>query len=216
MPVTYDEHTNEYRYLSTSNVVQLWDKGNVIFHEASKECYMFHKTVGHLMIVEIETGPAETRSLLCKHKMIRQNRSQSYPELTKMSRSEALRPASSSSSMINMTKPHSDMYTHHQFTELEQEYSNFLQDQPRPRVVDRHALQSFTGTGHKWSQTKVKLLEKRAWTVQYNGPFPLESQRMSPTQALNNEQSSLDHITMQVVKDMEHQLQYTDSWLDKV
>ena len=57
-----------------------------------------------------------------------------------MSWSEALRPASSSSSMIIMTKPHSDMYTHHQFTELEQEYSNFLQDQPMPRLVDRHAL----------------------------------------------------------------------------
>ena len=57
-----------------------------------------------------------------------------------MSRSEALRPATSSSSMIEMTKPHSYLYTHHQFTELEQEYSNFLQYQPRLKVVDRHTL----------------------------------------------------------------------------
>ena len=54
--------------------MQLWDKRNIIFHEASKECYMFHETVGHLMTVEIETCPAEPRFLLCKDKMIRQNR----------------------------------------------------------------------------------------------------------------------------------------------
>ena len=57
-----------------------------------------------------------------------------------MPRSEEMRPASSSSSMINMTKPHSDMNAHHQYTELEQEYSNFSQDQPSPRLVDRHVL----------------------------------------------------------------------------
>ena len=45
--ISYDEYTSEYRYLSTSDVVQLWDKRNVIFHEASKECYMFHETTGH-------------------------------------------------------------------------------------------------------------------------------------------------------------------------
>ena len=101
---------------------------------------MFHETVGHLMTVQIETFPVESRFLLCKDKMIRQNRSLLYPEVTTMSRPEALRPASSSSSIINMTKPHSDMYTHHHFTELEQEYSNFVQDQPRSKVVDRHAL----------------------------------------------------------------------------
>ena len=69
--VTYDEHTNEYRYLSTSDVVQLWDKRNIIFHEASKVYYLFHKTVGHLITVEIETCPVETRFILCKDKMIR-------------------------------------------------------------------------------------------------------------------------------------------------
>ena len=88
-----------------------------------------------------------------------------------MPRSGALRPASSSSSMINMTKPHGDMYTHDQYTESEQEYSNFLQDQPRPKVVDRHALQSFAGTGYK---QKLNILERKVWTVQYNGPFPLD------------------------------------------
>ena len=104
------------------------------------------------MTVEIETCPVETRFLLCKDKMIRQNRSQLYPELTTMSRCEALRPASSHSSMINMTKPkpHSDMYTHHQFTELEQEYSNFLQTQPRPKVVYRHT--------HSWCSTFPALI----------------------------------------------------------
>ena len=39
-----------------------------IFHKASKECYMFHKTIGHLMAVEIDPCPVETRFLLCKDK----------------------------------------------------------------------------------------------------------------------------------------------------
>ena len=52
--ITYDTYTSEYRYLSTDDVVQLWNKRNVIFHEASKECYMFHKTPGHLMAVGIK------------------------------------------------------------------------------------------------------------------------------------------------------------------
>ena len=73
--VTYDECTNEYRYLSTSDVVQIWDNRNVIFHKELKKCYMFHETVGCLMTVKIETCPVETRFLLCKGKMIRQNRS---------------------------------------------------------------------------------------------------------------------------------------------
>ena len=39
------------------------------------------------------------------------------------------------------------MYTHHHFTDLEKEHSNFLQDQPK--VVDRHTLQSFTDPSHE-------------------------------------------------------------------
>ena len=87
---------------------------------------MLHETVGCLMTVAIETFPVETRFLLCKDKKIRQNRSCLYPKLTTMSRSEALRPALLRSLMINMTKPHNDMYTHHQFTDLEQEYLYFI------------------------------------------------------------------------------------------
>ena len=122
--------------------MQLWDKRNVIFPEATKECYIFHETVDHLMKVGIEACPAETRFLLCRDKAIKQHRSQLYPELTKMSRSQVLRPTLPSTSIIYMTKPYSDMYTHHHFTDLEKEHSNFLQDQPK--VVDRHTLQSFT------------------------------------------------------------------------
>ena len=44
--VTYDEDTSEYRYLTSGDVVQLWDKRNIILHEATKECDMFHETVG--------------------------------------------------------------------------------------------------------------------------------------------------------------------------
>ena len=43
--VTYDEYTSEYRYLSTGDVVHLRNKTNIIFHEATKECYMLHETV---------------------------------------------------------------------------------------------------------------------------------------------------------------------------
>ena len=42
--ILYNEYFSEYRYLSTGDIVQLWDKINVIFHEASKECYMFYET----------------------------------------------------------------------------------------------------------------------------------------------------------------------------
>ena len=59
--ILYDEQTSDFRHLSTSNVVQLWDKRNVIFHEASKECYMFHETTGHLEAVSINACSVGTR-----------------------------------------------------------------------------------------------------------------------------------------------------------
>ena len=63
-----------------------------------------------------------------------------------------------------MSKAYSDMYTHHHFTDLENEHSNFLQDQCR--VLDRHTLQSFTDHGH---EIKSNVLEFRAWMVWHNG-----------------------------------------------
>ena len=129
---------------------------------------MFHKTVGCLMTVGIETYPAEPRFLLCRDKVIKQHRSQLYTELTKMSRSEAFRPTSPSPSMISMTKSSSDMYTHHHFTELEQEHLNFLQDKTCPKVVDRHNLQSFTNPGNK---LKSNVLEKRHGQYSTTVPF---------------------------------------------
>ena len=88
---------------------------------------MFNKTVGHLMTVRIETCPARTRFLLCTDKMIKQRRSQLYQELSKMSRSKALRPTSPGTSVIGMTKPYSNMYMHYHFTDVEQEHANSLQ-----------------------------------------------------------------------------------------
>ena len=41
---------------------------------------MCHETVGHLMTVGIETCPAETRFIFCRDKVIKQYRSQFYPE----------------------------------------------------------------------------------------------------------------------------------------
>ena len=79
--------------------------------------------------------------------MIKQHRSQLYPELIKMSGSETLRPTSPSTSMVGMTKPCSNMHTQNHFTNLEQEHLDFLQGQPK--VVDRHTLQSFSDPGHK-------------------------------------------------------------------
>ena len=71
---------------------------------------MLHvSTVGHLVTVDIEACPVETRFLLCRDKAIKQHRSQLFPELTIMSRSEALRPTSPSTSITAMTKPYSDM-----------------------------------------------------------------------------------------------------------
>ena len=65
------------------------------------------------MKVGIEACPAETRFLLCRDKVIKQHRSQLYQELTNMSRSEASRLTLPSTSIICMSKPYSDMYTHH-------------------------------------------------------------------------------------------------------
>ena len=108
---------------------------------------MFHKTVGHLVTVGTEAFPAETRFLLCRDKVTKQHRTQLYPKLTNMLRTEALRPTSPSTSIIGMTKPYSNMYTHHHFTDLEKEHSNFLKHQPR--VVDRHTLQPFANPSNK-------------------------------------------------------------------
>ena len=41
------------------------------FHEATKECYMFHETVGHLVTAGIESCPVETRVQLCRDKVIK-------------------------------------------------------------------------------------------------------------------------------------------------
>ena len=90
--ILYYEYTSEYRYLSTGDVVQLMDKRNVIFHEASTECYMFHKTTGHLEAVGIKACSVGTRFLLCTVKTIKQHSSQLYPELTKVYKPETLRP----------------------------------------------------------------------------------------------------------------------------
>ena len=111
---------------------------NVIFHEVSKECYIFHKIAGHLIAVDVKTCPAEIRFLLCRDKMIKQHRSQLYPELTKMPGSEKLRPTLPNTSAVGMTKPYNDMYTQNLFTDLEHEYSYFL-----------CTLQSFTDPGCK-------------------------------------------------------------------
>ena len=116
--------------------------------------------------------------------MIKQFRSQLYQELIKMSGSETLKPTSPNTSLVGMTKLYSDMYTQNRFTDLGQEHSDFLQDQPR--VVGGHTLQSFTDPGHK---QKPNVLERKVWTVQYSGPFPLENQRASPTQVFHNEKN---------------------------
>ena len=186
--ITYDEYTSEYRYLSTGDILQLWDKRNVIFHEASKECYyMFHETAGHLIAVGIKACLVGIRFLLCRDKMIKQHRSQLYPELIKMSGSEMLGPTLPNTSLVGMTKPYSDMYTQNHFTDLEQEHSDFL-----------HNLQSFTDLGCKLNPN---ILERKAWTVQYNGPLPLDNQRVSPTQMFHNDQTSSDNVK-DTVKDM--------------
>ena len=164
--ISCDEYTSEYIYLSTGDVMQLWDKRNVIFHKASKECYMFHETTNHLVAVGMKTCFVGTRFLLGRGKMIKQHRSQLYPELIKISGSETLRQTSPNTSLTGMNKPCSDMYTQNHFTDLEQKQSDFL-----------HNLQSFTDPGHK---PNPDIQERKAWTVQYNGSIPLVGQSVSP------------------------------------
>ena len=131
---------------------------------------MFHKTTGHLEVVGIKTCSLGTRFLLCRDKMIRQHGSPLNPELTKISGSEKLRPTSPKISSVVINKPYSDMHNHSHFTNLEQEYSDFL-----------YNLQTFTDPGHK---PNPNVLERKAWTVQYNGPLSLVGQKVNPTQVL--------------------------------
>ena len=79
------------------------------------------------------------------------------------------------------------MYTLNQFTDLEQEHSDFLCN-----------LQSFTDPGHKLSPD---VPERQAWTVQYNGPLLPVGQRASPTEVLCDEQTNSDKVK-DAVKDM--------------
>ena len=130
---------------------------------------------------------AETRFLLCRDKMIKQHRSQLYPELIKMSGSETWRPTLTNTSLVGMTKPYSNMYIQNHFNDLQQEHSDFL-----------CTLQSFTEPGCKQNPNA---LERKALTVQYNDPFQLHNQKVSPTQMFHNEQTSSDNVK-DAVKDM--------------
>ena len=132
---------------------------------------MFHKTTGHLKVVGIKMYSVGTRFLLCRHKMIRQHRSTLNPELAKISGLEKLKPTSPKISLVGTTKPYSDMYNHNHFTDLEQEDSDFL-----------YNLQTFTDPGHKLNPN---VSERKAWMLKYNGPFPLVSLKVSPTQMLH-------------------------------
>ena len=185
--ISYDEYTSEYRFPSIGDVVQLWDKRNVIFYESSKECYLFHEAMGHLVAVSMKTCSVGTRFLLCRDKMTKQHRSQLYPELIRMSGSETLRPTSANTSLAGMTKTYSDMYTQNHLSSLEQEHSDFLCN-----------LQSFIDPGQKLNPN---VPDRKAWTVQYNGPLPLVSQSVSPTQVLHDEQISSNNVKDRV-KDM--------------
>ena len=162
---------------------------------------MFHKTAGHLIAVGIKSCLVETRFLLCRDKTIKQHKSQLYPELIKMYGSETLRPTSPNTSLVGMTKPYSNVYTQNHFSDLEQEHSDFL-----------HILQSFTDPGCKQNPNAPKT---KAWTVLYNGPFPIDNQTASPTQVFHNEQTSSDNVK-DTVKDMMQQLQYIDRQLDRM
>ena len=150
---------------------------------------MFHETTGHLKAIGIKTSLAGKRFLFCRDKAIKQHRSQLHPKWTNVSVLETFRPASQSTSLAGITKPYSNVYAQNQFTDLEQEHPDFL-----------CTLQSFTDSGHKLNPDILER-ERKAWTVQYNDPLPLVSQRASPTQALHDEQRNSDKVK-DVVKDM--------------
>ena len=69
-----------------------------------------------------------------------------------------------------MTKPYSGVYNHNHSTNLRQQHSDFL-----------YNLQTFSDPGDKLNPD---VLERKAWTMQYNGPLPLVCQKVSPTQVL--------------------------------
>ena len=112
-----------------------------------------------------------------------------------MSRSEALRPTSPSTSIIGMTKPYSDMYTHHHFIDLEKEHSNY---KINLGWYIGHTLLSFTDPS---PEQKSNVPEQKVWMLQYNGPLQLENQKVSPTRMFYNEQIHSDDVK-DAVKDM--------------
>ena len=72
--VMYDKDLDEFRYIPTGDSVRLWDDRNVIYHEASRKCYQFHNATNRLMTtIDVEHCLMETRFLLCKDKVLRQN-----------------------------------------------------------------------------------------------------------------------------------------------
>ena len=43
--IMYDRYSDEFRYIPTKDHVRLWGDRNIICHEASRKCYLFHNAL---------------------------------------------------------------------------------------------------------------------------------------------------------------------------
>ena len=100
--------------------VMLWDDRNIIYHEASRKCYQFHKVTNSLTVVDIEHCPMGTRFLLCKDRMLRPNQKWTDGIKSKVSdiqfnQGQQEEPLDDvTNTRMTMVSP--GMHGHHQFT----------------------------------------------------------------------------------------------------
>ena len=121
----YDKYSDEFMYIPTGNYVRLWNDRNVIYHEATRECYQYLKATNSLMTVDFRHCPTGTRLLLCKDKVLRLKQNWTNVNKTKVSdtqfnQSQQEDPVDDvdDTRMIVLSP---GMYGCHQFTAVEQQ-----------------------------------------------------------------------------------------------
>ena len=119
-----DKDSDEFQYIFIRDYVRLWDDRNVIYLEATRECYQYHNATNSLMMVEVKHCPMGTRFLLCKDKVLSKKQNWTNVNKTKVSdtqfnQSQQEDPVDDvNDARMTMISP--GMYSHHQCTAVEQ------------------------------------------------------------------------------------------------
>ena len=136
--ITYDKDLDKFRYIPTRDYVRLCDHRNVIYHEATRNCYQYHNATNSLMIVDVGYCPMGIRFLLCKDKVLRPKQNLTNVNKTNVSdiqfnQNQQEGPVADADD-TRMTVLSPGMYGHHQFTAVEQQQMAYLKDQTRSQT----------------------------------------------------------------------------------